>query len=117
MVINSIIAFVFGIAFVLIPGQVLSLYGAQPSPELNYVGQLFGGALLAFAVLTWLARNAAESDSRKAIVKALFVGDGIGFIVVLIAQLDNVVNNLGWSTIIIYLLLAIGFGYFSFSKS
>jgi hypothetical protein len=117
MVINSIIAFVFGIAFVLIPWQVLSLYGTQPSPELNYVGQLFGGALLAFAVLTWTARNAGESDARKAIVKALFIGDGVGFIVALIAQLNNVVNNLGWSTVVIYLLLAIGFGYFSFSKS
>jgi hypothetical protein len=117
MVINSIIAFVFGIAFVVIPWQVLSLYGTQPSPELNYVSQLFGGALLGFAVLTWTARNAGESDARKAIVKALFIGDGVGFIVALIAQLNNVVNNLGWSTVVIYLLLAIGFGYFSFSKS
>jgi hypothetical protein len=117
MVINSIIAFLFGIVFVLIPWQVLSFYGIQPSPELNYMGQLFGGALLAFAVLTWTARNAAESDARNSIVKSMFIGDGIGFIVALIAQLNNVVNNLGWSTVVIYLLLAIGFGYFSFSKS
>lgn len=117
MVINSIIAFVFGIAFVLIPWQVLLLYGIQPNPEINYLGQLFGGALLTFAILTWIARNAAESDARKAIVKALFIGDVIGFIVALIAQLNNVVNNVGWSTVVIYLLLAIGFGYFSFSKS
>ena len=116
MVINSIIAFLFGIAFVLIPWQVLSFYGIQPSPELNYMGQLFGGALLAFAVLTWTARKTGESDARNAIVKSMFIGDGIGFIVALIGQLNNVVNNLGWSTVGIYLLLAIGFGYFYFSK-
>ena len=117
MVINSIIAFLFGIAFVIIPWQVLSLYGVQPSPELNYMGQLFGGALLAFAVLTWSARNADASDARKAIVNAMFIGDSIGFIVALSGQLNNVVNNMGWSTVVIYLLLAIGFGYFNFSKS
>ena len=116
MVINSIIAFVFGIAFVLIPWQVLSLYGTQPSPELNYVGQLFGGALLTFAVLTWIARNADKSDARKAIVMALLIGDVIGFILSLIAQLNNVVNNFGWSTVVIYFLLAIGFAYFTFSN-
>jgi hypothetical protein len=117
MVINSIIAFLFGIAFVVIPWQVLSLYGVQPSPELNYMGQLFGGALLAFAVLTWSARNADASDARKAIVNAMFIGDSIGFIVALNGQLNNVVNTIGWSTVVIYLLLAVGFGYFNFSKS
>ena len=117
MVINTVIAGVFGIAFVLIPWQVLTLYGVQPSPAINYIGELFGAALLAFAVLTWSARNAAESDARMAIVRALFIGDAIGFILSLIAQLGAVVNNLGWLTVIIYLFLAVGFGYFYFTKS
>jgi hypothetical protein len=117
MVINAIIAFIFGVAFVIIPWQMLLLYGVQPSPELNYMGQLFGGALLAFAVLTWSARNADVSEARKSIVMAMFIGDGIGFIVALIGQLNNVVNDFGWSTVVLYLLLAIGFGYFTFSKS
>ena len=32
------------------------------------------------------------------------------------AQLKGVVNSLGWSTVAIYLLLAIGFAYFQFTK-
>ncbi|MCK4558660.1 MAG: hypothetical protein KAV45_02680 [Calditrichia bacterium] len=116
MVINTVIAGLFGIAFVLIPWQVLSLYGVQPNPAINYIGELFGAALIGFAVLTWTARNAADSDARTAIVRALFIGDAVGFIVALIAQLGAVVNNLGWSTVIIYLFLAAGFGYFHFTK-
>jgi hypothetical protein len=116
MVINTVIAGVFGIAFVLIPWQVLSFYGVQPNPAINYIGELFGAALLAFAVLTWTARNAADSDARTAIVRALFIGDAVGFILALIAQLGAVVNNFGWSTVIIYLFLAVGFGYFNFTK-
>ncbi len=118
MVINSVICAVFGIAFVLIPWQVFSLYGAgEPNPALNYAGQLFGVSLVTIAVLTWSARNAGDSDARKAIVLALLIGDGIGFIVALIAQLGDIVNIIGWSTVAIYLILALGFGYFQFTKS
>jgi hypothetical protein len=116
MIINTVISGLFGIAFVLIPWQVLSLHGVQSDPAINYIGELFGAALIAFAVLTWTARNAAESDARTAIVRALFIGDTIGFILAFIAQFNGVVNKLGWSTIVIYLFLAIGFGYFYFSK-
>ena len=117
MVINTVISAVFGIAFVLIPGKVLSLYGVQPSPALHYMGQLFGVSLVTFAVLTWSARNADASDARKAIVLSFFIGDGIGFIVALIAQLGSIVNTLGWSTVVIYLFFAFGYGYFHFAKS
>jgi len=116
MTINAVVAAVFGIAFVLVPSQVMSLYGVEGSAALNYVGQLYGAALISFAVLTWSARNAAQSDARKAIVLALFVGEAVGFVLALIGQLANPVSPLGWSTVAIYLLLALGFGYFQFSK-
>jgi len=80
------------------------------------VAQLFGAALLAFAVLTWTAREAPDSDARRAILLAMFVGDCIGCVVALIGQFRGVMNALGWSTVVIYLLLAIGFGYFCFAQ-
>jgi len=120
MIINAIVAIVFGVVFVIIPSQVLSLYGpgtGDVMSVLNYMGQFFGASLIGFGLLTWTARNAADSEARKAIVLALFVSDSIGFVVALIGQINNVVNALGWSTVVIYLLLAIGFGYFQFSKT
>jgi len=115
MVINAIVAAVFGIAFVVAPGQATSLYGVAESAQLEYTAQLFGAALLAFGVLTWFARNAADSDARRAILRALFVGDGVGCVVALIGQLGGVVNAMGWSTVAIYFLLALGFGYFLYA--
>ncbi len=117
MIINAVVAAVFGVAFVLVPSQLVSLYGIEDASEiLLYVGQLLGAAFVGFAVLTWSARNATDSDARRAIVLALLVSDGIGFIVALIGQLADVVNSFGWSTVAIYLLLALGFGYFQFVK-
>lgn len=116
MVIAAIVALLFGLAFVFVPEPLLSPYGISLSPGGLIVARLFGAALLGFAVLTWCARNAEESEARKAIILALFIGDSIGFIVALISQLSGAVNALGWSTVIIYFLLALGFGYFQFAK-
>jgi hypothetical protein len=114
MIVNTIVAAVFGLCFVFAPGHVTSLYSPEVGVTLRYVGQLFGAALLGFAVLTWVARNAPASAARHAILLALFVGDGVGFVLALIGQLGHVVNALGWSTVVIYLLLTLGFGYFAF---
>ena len=117
MTINAIVALVFGAAFVIAPAQTYSLYDITASEQLLLMGRLFGGSLIGFAVLTWMARNATDSDARKAIVLALFISEGIGFVGALIGQLNNVVNAFGWSTVAIYLLLALGFGYFQFFKT
>ena len=115
-VINAIVTAVFGIVFVVIPSQILSLYGADPNPQMNYTGQLFGAALIAIAIISWSARNATDSSARRAIVTGFFIGDVIGFIVAIIRQIGGVVNAIGWSTVVIYLLLALGFAIFTFKK-
>jgi len=112
--INMIVAVIFGLLFVIAPAWTLSLYGVESSDPLNYVGQLFGTSLLGYAIITFLARNAPASPARSAIVLSLFVSDAIGFVVSLIAQLKGFANALGWSTVAIYLLLALGFGYLQF---
>jgi hypothetical protein len=117
MIINTIVAVVFGLGFLIVPGWLMAHYGIMADAPLEYVGQLFGAALLAFAVLTWSASDVAHSEARQAILLALFVGDGIGFIVALIGQLGGVVNAVGWSTEVIYLLLALAFGYFRFGTT
>lgn len=117
LMVNAIIAGVFGLVFVLIPSQILSFYGVEADPALNYMGQLFGAAIFGFAVLSWSARNAGSSQARKAIVLALCISNCIGFVVALISQLGGIVNAFGWSTVAIYLLLALGFGYFLFKKA
>ena len=114
--INAIVAILFGLAFVLMPATLSSYYGITLSPGGLYIAQLFGTALLGFAVLTWSSRNAGESDARQAIVLALFISDTVALVVSLLAQFAGTANALGWSTIIIYLLLALGFAYFQFMK-
>jgi hypothetical protein len=116
MMVNAVIAAVFGIAFVVVAGPLVSLYGVTADAPFRYVGQLFGSALVALAIVTWQARNAADSDARRAIVLGLAIGNTVGFVVALIGQLGAVVNALGWSTVVIYVLLALGFWYFALQR-
>ena len=115
-IITSIIAFVFGVLFVIIPTPLYSLYGIESNMVLNYMGELFGAALIALGLISWLSRNITNPEALKAVTLSFFIADGIGFIIALIGQLNNVVNALGWLTVVIYLLLSLGFGYFRFSK-
>jgi len=116
-IINSVVCLVFGFGFVFLPEQALSLYGNDAvTGQFKYVGQLFGSSLLAFGLISWLARDSAESNARNAIILSFFLGDLVGFIISLINQISGVVNALNWSTVAIYLLLALGFGYFYFKN-
>ena len=117
MTINAVVAAIFGIGFVIAPSPTLAFYGISPDAAFRLVAQLFGAALVGFAVLTWSARKATASDARKAIVLALFVSDGLGFILSVVGQLQGIPNALGWLNVAIYLLLALGFGYFQFLKA
>lgn len=115
-VINSIVAGLFGLAFLLGPQWLMLHYGVTMTAEDAVIGRLFGASLLGYGVLTWTARNAGPSEARKAIVWALFIADAVGCVVSLFAQVGGLVNALGWSTVVIYGLLAIGFGMAAFSK-
>jgi len=115
-VVNAVIACLFGLGFVFAPAKVLAQYGLTVDAGFGLVAQLFGAALLGYAILTWSARKAGDSDARRAIVLALFVSNAVGFVLALMAQLKGLVNTLGWSTVAIYLVLALGFAYFQFTK-
>jgi preprotein translocase subunit SecY len=116
-VINATICLVFGLAFVLAPVQVISLFGSEAvSDQFKYVSQLFGSTLLAFGFISWTARKSADSTARNALVLSFFVGDLVGFVVSLTNQIGGVVKTLNWVTVVLYLLLAICFGYFYLTK-
>jgi hypothetical protein len=63
-------------------------------------------------LITWFAREAVESEARRAILLGLCVYDALGLVVTLIALFAGTLNALGWLIVVIYLFFALGFGYF-----
>jgi len=113
---NTIVGLLFALGFLIIPEQLISLYGAPTSPATVYVARLFGALILGFITILWFARNSEESEARSAIVTGGFVGWVIGLIAALIGQFSGAVNNLGWINVLIYFLFALDYGFFKFVK-
>ncbi len=117
--VTSVISFVFGLGFLFVTQQLVSLYGVTLNAGGVFVGQLYGAVLISFGVLDWSARLVSDSKGLQAVVLANLVALGLSFLIALSSQLTGVggVNQLGWSTVVLFLLLTLGFAYFQFVKT
>lgn len=114
---NSIVAILFGIGFTIAPATMANFYGVKLTAAGLFVGQLFGAALIGFAILTWYGKDITEPAGRNAITTALLLSNLIGLVISIVNQLAGVVNAVGWSTVAIYAILALGFAYFRLTKT
>jgi hypothetical protein len=113
---GAVVTLIFGLALVLVPGTLLSLYSIEVNDAGILLAQLFGAAFLGYTVLNWSARNAVDDEVLRGIVLANLIMDVVGFVVTLLGQLAGVANALGWSSVALYLLFGLGFAYFQFMK-
>jgi hypothetical protein len=112
MVIKAMVCLAFGILLLAVPDKLLSIFGATLSDGGMFTAREYGSSLFGNLFLCWFARNAGESDARKAIILALFVYDLIAFIMTVITIISGVLNPLGWLIVFVYLFFTVGFGYF-----
>ena len=113
--INAVISLLFGLGFILVPATLVSFYGVELSTPGVYIARLLGAAFLGFSLISWLLKDSSGPEQRV-VVLALCVSELIGFAVSLMYQLQGISNALGWSTVAIYLLVGLGFGYFYFKN-
>jgi hypothetical protein len=116
LTVDSVLSLVFGLAFVLVPVPLGSVYGLALNAGGVFIGQLFGAALVGYAVLDWLGRDVTDSKGRQAIALGNLAGNIIAFVFTLLFQLGGGMNQLGWSNVAIFLLLALAYAYFQFVK-
>ena len=110
VVVAAVLALLFGLAFFLIPAQFITIYGLKLEPLGQFMARYFGSALLGVAALNWFARNQVS----RVVILADFVLSVAGLVVGFWQAISGLGNSLVWTTVIIYLFLALGFGYYSF---
>jgi hypothetical protein len=115
-VVKAIICFIFGIGSLLIPTIMWPIYGVTLDPNGLLMTRFLAALLIGIGLILWIYRN-EEPSTLKGITLSLFIADTIGFIVALTGQLSGVMNTLGWIVVAIWLLLALGLGYFRFIKT
>lgn len=116
MVIKAAICLCFGLLLLIVPGFVYSIFGATLNQAGTFAAQEYAAAMLGILMITWFGRNAKDSDLRQATVLGLTLYDAVGAVISVIAVLTGVMNALGWLLVVLYLFLALGFGYFLLKK-
>jgi hypothetical protein len=112
IIIMGVFCLVWGAGFLLFPVQLWSLYGIQLDSGGIYMARMLGTVFFMLGVILWFARDDPGSQSLRAIILGLFVGNSIGFVVSLVGQLSSGITALGWMAVAAYLLLGLGFGYY-----
>lgn len=113
LTIASILAIAFGLAFTAQPALMLTQYGLVADPASAIMSRFFGATLLTLGLVILLARSVTDAYARRAMVQGLLVGSVISLAVAVFAQVRGVINAFGWSTVVIYGLLTLGYAYFA----
>lgn len=112
LIIKAIVCLVLGLTVLFAPKFLYSIFGATLTAGGIFAAREYGASMMGNLMLTWFARNADESQARRAIVIALCIYDAVGVVVTVIAILAGVLNPLAWLVVALYLFFALGFGYF-----
>jgi hypothetical protein len=116
LILATIVAAVFGIAFLLAPSQLVAMYGVTLTPATEVIGRIAGSVILGFAIVFWGAREGNAADALKAVMMAGLIANGLDALILLHATVTGLLNGLGWLQVLINGGLAVGFGYFMFRK-
>jgi len=112
MIIKAIVCITLGIPILVVPVFFYSIFGLALTPAGVFTAREYGASLIGNFLLMWFARDVQEAKTRKAILLAMTFYNAIGFIATLAVVLAGAANVLAWAPMMLYLVLAIGFGYF-----
>lgn len=113
-ILSTVVAFVFALGLLLGPTTVLQLFGLTTGNTEKLLAQLIGASLAGFGLLSWFARDFTDTKAHDGATITLFIFNVIAFVVSLLAVFSRVWRSGGWTAVIIFLLFALGFGYFQF---
>jgi hypothetical protein len=107
--IAAILATIYGIGFLVIPANLLVLYGT-PAPDSRIVltAQYFGVALLGLGLTVWFVRNCPDAATVRGVLIANAIGDAVGFVITAWGMIQGLLNATAWTSLVIYAALALG---------
>ncbi len=117
MMISSLLMGIVGIFFLFLPHEILNFIGIEPVQLLPLLLQVMGAMYFAFAMINWLARYSLIGGIYS---KPVSMGNFSHFMIGALALIKGISSNpnstLLWSASIFYLVLAVLFGYVSFTS-
>jgi hypothetical protein len=107
--IAAVVGAIFGLAFLLAPDRTLAFYEVTLGDTGLAIARLLGATYVSFAAIAWFARPASASPLLKSVLLGFAISYTLSFLIVLQMQIQGMVNTMGWSSVVITALLALGF--------
>lgn len=107
----GIVAVLFGLGFLLVPGMSLRTYGVPTEPHHLMLSRYFGSALLALGIVVFLARQTQDPQAARGLLIGSMVGNIAGAAISASAA-GNLQNAMAWSSVAIYLAFVAGAAYY-----
>ena len=105
---NAIASVLFGLAALLVPTALASLYAITFDNAAVYAARLLGGSYVGYAIASFLTRDTGDRATRRAIAAANVFAWAAGCVVSTFAQVQGLANGVGWATAALELVFAIG---------
>ena len=118
MKVEAVLGAVFGLALLFAPNALLAVYRAEPMTGVGiYNSMLYGGCLIALALMNWTASGVGASEARHVVLGTL-VANSLGFLVAITRQLtDQSVPAAAWFNVVLFLVFAVLYGYLQFAHA
>lgn len=111
---HFVVALIFGLAFLLLPGQTGGLYRMQvPQPDIY---RLLGAALLGYAASSWLGYQASTWESVRIVVFMEMLWTLLGTLVMLYALIFSRFPALGWVNAVIFAAFCVAFSWYYYQR-
>jgi hypothetical protein len=111
--IGAAIAVLYGIAFLLIPGFAAAFYSdATPNAPTILAVRFYGVAMLSLGLVGWFVRETSDWTALRGLLLGLSIGNTVGVVVSIWGTVTGIMNAMGWSVVLIYLVLLAGYVYY-----
>ena len=108
---GALIALAFGLAFLVAPSAVMTVYGVESTLLLTVAYRYFGVALVTVFAVIWPIRACRDPAIVRPLLLGHGVGDAAGLLVSVWAVTSGAMNVLGWLNVLLYLGLIGGAAY------
>jgi hypothetical protein len=114
LTLSSLLA-VFGAGWLIMPNFMARYWGMVPNEILDYMGRRYGAVLIGLGVTGWLARNALNTQARRALMIGAFVALVPTSALSLYGALALGLN--AWAPFVVELIITVGIAWVLFIKS
>ena len=108
---------IFGLGFLLSPGFMMGPMGVTLDETSTTFARLFGSLIISIPVLLFYVRKSQSTEFRRAVVSSAFTYLLLSTILLLITQLKEQMNPMGWGIVMIHFIFMVWFGYYLVNRS